>query len=269
MSSSLAPAHTARTASRYIRRSAVMTDEDLRYDVSDQIAEISLARAPVNALSLSLLEQLIAALRRAAADEDVRAVVLASALPRRFSAGLDLRLIAGKPASEVRSLLHTLYVELAEAQHDLGKPSIAAVAGAARGGGMTLAISCDVLVAGESASFGYPEIDLGLVPAIHFVHLPRIVGRHRAFELLFSGRSFGAEEAFALGLVSRVVPDERVRDEARALARALAAKSRTAMRLGRAQFLNANDDRRGIADAVENFCKVAATADAQEGLRAF
>jgi enoyl-CoA hydratase/carnithine racemase len=249
----------------------VTTDEDLRYDVSDRIAEISLARPPVNALSLALLEQLIAALRRAAADENVRAVVLTSALPRRFSAGLDLRLMLGKPATDVRRLLDRLYVELADVQYNLGKPSIAAVGGVARGGGMTLAISCDVLVAGESATFGYPEIDLGLVPAIHFVHLPRIVGRHRAFELLFSGRAFGAEEAFSLGLVSRIVPDERVRDEARAMARVFAAKSRTAMRLGRAAFVRVNDldYRRSIGEAVENFCAVTATADAQEGLRAF
>jgi enoyl-CoA hydratase/carnithine racemase len=168
-------------------------------------------------------------------------------------------------------LLDKLYVELADVQYNLGKPSIAAVGGSARGGGMTLAISCDVLVAGESATFGYPEIDLGLVPAIHFVHLPRIVGRHRAFELLFSGRTFGAEEAFSLGLVSRIVPDERVRDEARAMARVFAAKPRTAMRLGRAAFVRVNDldYRRGIGEAVENFCNIAATADAQEGLRAF
>ena len=245
------------------------THDELRYDVSDHIAEISLARAPVTALSLALLEQLLAALQRAAADDNVRAVVLTSALPRRFSAGLDLRLLLGEPAAEARRFLQKLYVELADVQYNLGKPSIAAVGGAARGGGMTLAISCDVLLAGASATFGYPEIELGLVPAIHFVHLPKIVGRHRAFELLFSGRTFGAEEAFSLGLVSRIVPDEQLREEARALARALAGKSRTAMRLGRAQFLHANDDRRGIADAVENFCKVAATADAQEGLRAF
>jgi enoyl-CoA hydratase len=245
------------------------THEDLRYDISGRIAEISLARPPVNALSLSLLEQLIAALRRAAADESVRAVVLTSALPRRFSAGLDLRLLLGKPASEVRELLDKLYVELAYAQYNLGKPSIAAVGGSARGGGMTLAISCDVLLAGKSATFGYPEIELGLIPAIHFVHLPRIVGRHRAFELLFSGRTFEAEEAASLGLVSRIVPDEKVRDEARALARVFATKPRTAMRLGRAAFLRANDDRRGIGEAVENFCNVAATADAQEGVGAF
>src|SRR5262245_30067764 len=99
------------------------TQEEVRYDVSDQIAKMSLA----------LLEQLIAALQRAAADETVRAVVLTSALPRRFSAGLDLRQLLGQPASEVRRLLHTLYVELLDAQSNLGKPSIAAVGGGARG----------------------------------------------------------------------------------------------------------------------------------------
>ena len=101
------------------------------------------------------------------------------------------------------------------------------------------------------------------------MHLPRIVGRHRAFELLFSGRSFGAEEAASLGLVSRIVPDEKLRAEARAMGRAFAQKPRTAMRLARAAFLRANDDRRGIAEAVANFCEVAATAEAQEGVRAF
>src|SRR6516164_7386309 len=246
-------------------------DEGLHYDVSDQIAEISLARPPVNALSLALLEQLIAALRRAAADENVRAVVLTSALPRRFSAGLDLRLMLGKPATDVRRLLDKLYVELADVQYDLGKPSIAAVGGSARGGGMTLAVSCDVLLAGESATFGYPEIDLGLVPAIHFVHLPRIVGRHRAFELLFSGRTFAADEAASLGLVSRVVPDAQLRDAAFSLAKIFAGKSPTAMRLARAAFMRANDldSRRSVGDAVELFCNVSTTDAAQEGLRAF
>ena len=125
-------------------------DEDLRYEVSDQIAEISLARPPVNALSLPLLEQLIGAFGRAAADEAVRAVVLTSKVPRRFSAGLDLDMMLGQSATEVRRLLNKLYVELADVQYNLGKPSIAAVGGSARGGGMTLAISCDVLVAGRS-----------------------------------------------------------------------------------------------------------------------
>jgi enoyl-CoA hydratase len=247
------------------------TSANLRYEVANRIAEIRLDRPPVNALNLPLLAELIEALRRAAADENVRAVVLASALPRAFSAGLDLDLLRGKPGAEVRRFLDKLYVELSDVQYNLGKPSIAAVGGAARGGGMTLAISCDVLLAGHSATFGYPEIDLGLVPAIHFVHLPRIVGRHHAFELLFSGRAFDAEEAAKLGLVSRIVPDEELRDAARSLAGIFAGKSTSAMRLGRSAFMRANDldFRRSVGDAVELFCNVATTDAAQEGLRAF
>jgi enoyl-CoA hydratase len=244
-------------------------NSELTYAVSERIAEISLKRPPVNALSLALLEAIIAALRRAAADDGVRAVILTSAVPGRFSAGLDLDLILGKSGQEVRRFLDRLYVELADVQFNLGKPSIAAVNGAARGGGMTLAISCDVLLAAHGATFGYPEIDLALPPAIHFSHLPRIVGRHRAFELLFSGRAFGAEEAASLGLVSRVVADAELRDAARALARTFARKSPAGMRLARAAFMRANDQRAGIADAVEVFCNAAVTEAAQEGLRAF
>src|SRR6478752_2239951 len=235
-------------------KEAKTSDTVVRYEVADGIARIVLDRPPVNALSLDMVTAVVAALRRAAADQEARAVVLMSAIARRFSAGLDLGILLGKPVATLRQFLQELYVGLHDAQYNLGKPSIAAVGRAARGGGMTLAISCDVILAGQSATFGYPEIDVGVVPAIHFVHLPRIVGRHRAFELLFSGRSFGAAEAASLGLVGRVVPDETLR---------------AAMRLARAAFLRANDDRRGIAEAVANFCDVAATAEAQEGMRAF
>jgi len=241
----------------------------IEYEVRSNVAEIALDAAPVNALTESMLDEMLGCLVRASADPLVRAVILHSNVPRRFCAGLNLETVSDAGSAGLHALVEKLYVHLYDTQTQLGKPSIAAVSGAARGGGMTLAISCDVLLAGESATFGYPEIDLGLVPAIHFVHLPRIVGRHRAFELLFSGRSFGAAEAASLGLVSRVVPDETLRAEARAMARAFAEKPRTAMRLARAAFLRANDDRRGIAEAVANFCDVAATAEAQEGMRAF
>src|SRR3546814_10187069 len=113
-------------------------------------------------------------------------------------------------SGSARDFLNKLYIALADMQHALGKPSIAAVGGAARAGGMTLSISCNVIIAGRSATFGYPEIDVGIIPAIHFIHLPAIVGRHRAFEILFSGRAFGADEAAELGLVSKVVDDDAV-----------------------------------------------------------
>src|SRR6516225_11874482 len=101
----------------------------VRYEAAGRIAQINIERPPVNALNLPVLEELIAALRRAAADDNIRAVVLTSGVPRRFSAGLDLNLVLGKSTTKVRVLLQKLYLELSEAQYHLGKPSIAAVAG--------------------------------------------------------------------------------------------------------------------------------------------
>lgn len=248
-----------------------MAEGSVHYEVADRVARIRLDRPPVNAMSLELIRAIVAALRRAAQDDAVRAVVLSSAVASRFSAGLDLDIVLGKSAQEVRPFLEELYVNLYDAQHGLGKPSIAAVGGAARGGGMTLALSCDVIVASDTATFGYPEIDVGVVPAIHFAHLPRIVGRYRAFELLFSGRAFDAREACTLGLVSQVVPDAGLEAAALAQAAVFAAKSPAVVRLGRAAFMRQNDldYRRSIAAAVEDFCNVVATDAAQEGLRAF
>ena len=246
-----------------------MSDTSVSHAVADGIARITLNRPPVNALTLDMIRAIVAALRRAAADDAAGAVVLDSAVARRFCAGLDLTMLLGKTSEQLRAVLQALYVDLNEAQYTLGKPSIAAVDGAARGGGMTLAISCDVIVAGASATFGYPEIAIGVPPAIHFAHLPRIVGRHRAFELLFSGRSFGAQEAFDLGLVSKIVPDANLDAAVTALAKDFAAKSPAAIRLARAAFMRQNDYRRDIAAAVEDFCDAVTTQAAQEGIRAF
>jgi enoyl-CoA hydratase/carnithine racemase len=248
-----------------------MTDDTVLYEVSKGVARIILNRPAVNALNLEMIKGVVAALETAAKDESIRAVVLASAVPKAFSAGLDLNILLGKSEQKVRGLVQELYVRLHDAQYNLGKPSIAAIGGAARGGGMTMAISCDVILAGQSATFGYPEIDVGVIPAIHFIHLPRIVGRHRAFELLFSGRSFGSEEAYRLGLVSRIVPDEELVSHTQALAETFAAKSAIVMNLGRSAFMRQNDldYRRSIGNAVEDFCNVAMTDAAQDKLQAF
>ena len=250
---------------------AESTNDRLRCEVTDCIACIKLAHPPVNALDLALVRGVIAALDQAAADDAVGAVMIASALPKLFCAGLDIAALAGRSPDEIRTLVHALYVGLFDAQYRLGKPSIAAVNGAARGGGMTLAVSCDVILAGKSATFGYPEIDLGVLPAIHFVHLPRIIGRHRAFELLFTGRAFDGERAAALGIVNRVVPDGELETATLELAAAFAAKPEAAMHAGRAAFMRQidRDYRRSIAEAVEDFCKIVATEAAQARLRAF
>ncbi|MCC8936060.1 enoyl-CoA hydratase/isomerase family protein [Bradyrhizobium sp. Arg68] len=246
-----------------------MTDL-VRYSVADQIAEIVLDRAPVNALSIPLIDALLAALAKARDDAAVRAVIIHSA-HKVFCAGLDLDIVRRKPAIEVKGFLERLYFALNDTQYRMGKPTIAAVDGAVRAGGMTIAISCDMIIAGDGATFGYPEIDVGLIPAIHFVQLPRLVGKHQAFGPLFLGEPFDAATAFRMGLLSEVVPKGTALDRAREIGRKLAAKSPVVMKIGRDAFMRAVDAdfRRSVENAAESFVVVASTGDCQEGLTAF
>ena len=246
------------------------SEAPIRYSVQDGVAEILLDRPPVNAISIEFVDGVLDAFRRAGADPEVRAVVLASA-HKVFCAGLDLDIVRGKTGIEMKSFLERLYFGLNDVQYRLGKPSIAAVDGAARAGGMTLAVSCDMVVAGEKATFGYPEIDVGLIPAIHFVHLPRLVGRHQAFAPLFLGEPFDVQTAFRYGIVSEIVPAGTALERARALAAKLASKSPAVMRLGRDAFMRAvdTDYRRSVENVAETFAVIAGTEDCQEGLNAF
>lgn len=247
-----------------------MGDENVRYAVSEAIAEITLDRAPVNALSMPLIDDLLEALARARDDDSVRAVIIASA-HKVFCAGLDLDIIRGKRGTEAKAFVERLYFALNDIQYRMGKPTIAAIDGPARAGGMTIAISCDMIIAGEGATFGYPEIDVGLIPALHFVQLPRLVGKHQAFGPLFLGDPFDAATAFRMGLVSEVVPKGAALDRARAVARRFSEKSPIVMKIGRDAFMRAVDAdyRRAIEHAAESFALVATTQDCQEGLDAF
>ena len=243
----------------------------LNLTIENSIANISLKRSPINAFSIDFLNEILITLKEVNNKKDVLAVMVSSSIPNIFCAGLDLDILIDKPILEVRKFLELLYIELWDTQYNMNKPTIAVIDGAARGGGMTLAISCDIIIASDKASFGYPEIDLGLLPAIHFNHLPKIVGRYRAFDLLFSGRKFDADEALSMGLINKKVPRANLLDEATKIATVFTNKSPTAIKLGRAAFMRTNDldYRRGVANAVEDFCNAAMTPDAQEGLKAF
>lgn len=243
----------------------------LDYIVRDRVAEITMRRAPVNAIDHALIEDINDAYRKAKADPEVRAIILTSAFERSFSAGMDLAMIRNARGLDLRRYLEKLYFEMHDLQYRIGKPTIAALTGPARAAGVTLAVSCDVLVASETASLGYPEILVGVIPAMHFVHLPRQIGRHKAFELLFSGRPISAADACAVGLVNTVVPADQVMTEARRLARDFAAKSPLVMQLARDSFMRANDFeyRRAIENVVETICNIIETDDAKEGLNAF
>ncbi len=241
------------------------------YIVQDQVAEILFNHKPANTITNEFLDGLFAALQRAEADDQVRAILIASALPKRFCAGLNLADFLNNSATAAHDVVEKLYARLVDLQFSMSKPTIAAISGAVRGGGMTIAISCDMIIADAQSNFGYPEIDIGLLPAIHYNNLPRIVGRYRAFDLLFTGRVFSAEEALSLGLISRIAPAGTLLDEARKLAHVLALKSPQLMRKGKSGFNQAIDTgyRQGVATAVNLIGTVVSMDDCREGLSAF
>ncbi len=241
------------------------------YRVIEGVAEITMNRAPVNAIDHQLTREVIDAYHRARKDDTARAVILTSALPTVFSAGVDLKLALEFDGQALRSFIEVFYYEMHEALYRLGKPVIAAVNGHARAAGVTWAVSCDIIIAAEEAQMGYPEIDVGLLPAMHLVHRPKQAGRHRAAELLFTGDIVSAAEMHALGVVNHVVPREQVMPTARALARRLAKKSPIAMKLLRDAFVRANDldYRRSMESVVETMCGLKDSADSREALLAF
>ena len=247
------------------------SNDRVDYTVKDRVAVIALNRAPVNAIDHPMIDAIHAALRQAEADREVRAVILTSALAGMFCGGMDLRMVDAGNAQDLRAFVTKFYIGTMDIQYVMTKPTIAAINGPARGAGMTLSITSDVIFAADDIDLGYPEIDVGVIPAIHYVHLPRQIGRHKAFELLFSGTPISAMEAASLGIINHAVPRTELMDRAFALARAFAAKSPTIMALGRQSFMRANDldYRRNVENQIETLCNIFSTPDGREGLRAF
>lgn len=243
----------------------------LDYEVRERVAVISLNRPPVNAIDVPMIDAIHAALLRAEADREVRAVILTSALDGMYCGGMDLRMAAEGSAADLRAFLDKFYIETMNIQYEMTKPTIAVVNGPARGAGMTISITSDMVYAADDIDLGYPEIDVGVIPAIHFVHLPRQISRHKAFELLFMGKPISAGEAEALGIINYAVPRAELMDRAFAMAVEFTKKSPTIMALGRRSFMRANDldYRRNVENQIETMCNIFASADGKEGLAAF
>jgi enoyl-CoA hydratase len=247
--------------------------EIVRADMKDHVAVITIDRPKMlNALDMETLKALDDAFAAAERDPDVRVVILTGAGPKAFVAGGDISDLNAR-----HGLPH--YLELAERFHEVlkgiersDKPTIAAVNGFALGGGLELMLCTDIRIAANSASFGVPEINLGLFPgAGGSQRLMRQISPCKAKELMFTGRRISADEALHLGLVNRVVPDESLMSETHALAQIIVGKSPLVLKLLK----------RTIADGAEMPLSAALrheqamislvfdSADAHEGMSAF
>ncbi len=246
-----------------------MEYENLLVERDDAVQLIRFNRPKqLNALNTSLMEELVAALDEAGADTEVRAVVL-TGNERAFAAGADIKEMAG--ASAVEMLLRDQFARWDRIRR-FPKPLIAAVSGYAFGGGCELAMTCDMIVASESARFGQPEINIGVMPGAGGTQrLTRALGKARAMEMVLTGEPISAREAHALGLVNRVVPVEVYLEEAMKLAILVASKPPVAVRLAKESVLRAFDTtiETGLEYERRSFYLLFASEDQREGMAAF
>lgn len=249
-----------------------MGESEVLYEVEGGAATATLNRPERrNALTWTMLDRLRALVAEAKADPVVRVLVLSGAGDAAFCSGADLDgMAAGASALELhdgRGQLARLFEDL----WSLGKPTIAKVRGICLAGGFGLALSCDLVMAADDASFGTPEVDVGLWPFMASVPLCRSMAPKRALELMLTGRRVGAAEADRLGFVTRVVPADELDEATAQLAAALTAKSPTAIRLGRDAFYREWDATASEALAALHplLTVLVETADAREGMAAF
>jgi enoyl-CoA hydratase len=223
----------------------------------------------LNALNDALIDQLVAAVQGFDHDEGIGAIVITGS-EKAFAAGADIA--AMKDWSFVEVYKHDYITRNWDALRRVRKPLIAAVAGYALGGGCELAMTCDLIIAADSARFGQPEIKLGIIPGAGGTQrLPRAVGKAKAMDLVLTGRNMDAQEAERSGLVARVVPAERLHAEALEMATTIAAYSLPAVLAAKEAINRAYES--PLADGVmferRLFHALFATADQKEGMAAF
>ena len=245
-------------------------DRHVRVEIDGAVATVRLARPPMNALNAQVQEELAAAAAVLGADPAVRAVVVYGG-QKLFAAGADIKEMA--EASYPQMAAQTLRLQASlTAIAKIPKPVVAAITGYALGGGMELALCADFRVAGQSAKLGQPEILLGIIPGGGgSQRLPRLVGAARAKDIVFTGRFVGAEEALAIGLVDKVVPDDQVYDAARDMVARYANGPAVALSAAKRAIDDGLEVDLGSGLEIErlHFAALFATEDQRTGMRSF
>ena len=222
----------------------------------------------LNALNSAVMEELGQALLVFDTDPQIGAIVIAGDT-RAFAAGADIKEMVDASAAE---MLQSDPIKRWDLVREVKKPIIAAVSGWCLGGGNELAMACDMIIASETAKFGQPEINIGVIPGAGGTQrLTRAVGKALAMEMVLNNRHLNAEEACKFGLVNRVVPEEIYLEEALKLASEIAKRAPLAVRMGKEMVNQAFESflADGIADERRSFYFLFSTDDQKEGMRAF
>jgi enoyl-CoA hydratase len=244
----------------------------LLFELDTGIARITINRPDkLNALNTTVLAELGDAITRIETDATIRGVILTGAGPKAFVAGADIAELSQQGPLEGKARAITGQVVFRRLER-CGKPVIAAVNGFALGGGCELAMACHLRIASENAKFGQPEVKLGIGPGYGgTVRLPRLVGRGRALELLLTGKMIDAQEAYRIGLVNLVVPQDRLLNESETLLRSILQNGPLALRACLEAVdigLDMSLDEALLLEA-SHFGLLSSTADMREGTQAF
>jgi enoyl-CoA hydratase len=246
-----------------------MTYSTLLVTKQDGYAVVQFNRPDVlNALNIKLMQELVEALETLDADNDVRAIIL-TGNEKAFAAGADIKEMSD--ASAVEMLIRDQFARW-DRIRKIKSPIIAAVSGFALGGGCELSMTCDMIIASETAKFGQPEINIGVMPGAGGTQrLTRAVGKAKAMEIVLTGKMISAQEALQWGLVNKVVPVEMYLEEAKSLAGEIASKPPVAVRLAKEAVLKAFDTtiEGGLEFERKNFYLLFASDDQKEGMKAF
>ncbi len=246
--------------------------ENLLVELEKNIALVTINRPKVlNALNKETLLEIKAAFTALAADPAVKVIILTGAGDKAFVAGADIAFMQPLNAVEGFEFAH-LGQEAFMAIERCPKPVIAAINGFALGGGEELCMACDMRIAAENAKFGQPEINLGIIPGFAGTQrLPRLVGKTAAKYIIYTGDMFGAEEAYRLGLVNKVVPLKDLMAEAKSIATKIASKGAVSLKIAKSAIDVGieTDFNTGSIHESELFGLCFATADQKEGMKAF
>jgi cyclohexa-1,5-dienecarbonyl-CoA hydratase len=245
------------------------SSKEVTLEVKDRVARVTMARPPLNILTIRMMKDMNQLIQRVGAMPDICAIVLASApSTRAFSAGVAVEDHRPETVFQMLESFHSIFRTL----NSVSKPVVALVAGAALGGGCELAAFADIVIATQAARFGQPEIKLATFPPVSACILPRIIGQKKARELILTGELLTAEEARALGLVNYVVAELELENKAAEILGALRQLSAPALELTRKAMVQAeglafDDALKQAEDIYLN--QLMAHKDPSEGVQAF
>jgi cyclohexa-1,5-dienecarbonyl-CoA hydratase len=246
-----------------------MSYQYITFEKRDGVARLALNKPPLNVLDIAMMREINAALGELKDAPSVKVLVFEAVEgSKAFSAGVDVSEHTADKVEEMIEVFHRIFRLL----DGLEMPTVAVVGGAALGGGCELVLFCDMIIASEKASFGQPEIQVGVLPPIAVVALPDIIGPKRAMEMVLIGDRIRADEAERLGLVNKVVPPEELQAVADEFVGKLAKLSGAVLRLTKraVRLGSVGDFAEGLAAVEELYLgTLMATEDAHEGLAAF